>query len=133
MKSGRTALRMGLLRNLSLGVLAVSTLAALWQNYRTHRSVRETRPPDNASLPTMPHVSIILPVRNEEANIDACLDSLLAQDYPDFDVTVIDDGSTDGTPDLLDKWKTRDPRMQVYRVDNLPEGWAGKAHALHTG
>ena len=85
------------------------------------------------SQPLHPELSIIIPARNEEANIDACLDSLLAQDYPDFDVTVIDDGSTDGTPDLLDKWKTRDPRMQVYRVDTLPEGWAGKAHALHTG
>ena len=168
MKSGRTAPRTRLLRNLSLGALAVSALAALWQSYRVHRSVRETHPPDNVPLPTTPHVSIILPVRNEEANIDACLNSLLAQDYPDFDVTVIDDGSTDATPRLLNKWKTRsivgapargalpdphfqvlpnepaDPQgrsgssvagshFQVHRVDNLPEGWAGKTHALHTG
>jgi len=82
-----------------LGALA---LAALWQRYRARRSVKETRPPDDAPLPIpAPHVSIILPVRNEEANIDACLASLLAQDYPDFDITIIDDGSTDATPRLL--------------------------------
>jgi chlorobactene glucosyltransferase len=134
MNSGRTTtgtLMNSLLRYLPLGAL---TLAALWQRYRARRSVKETRPPDDAPLPIpAPHVSIILPVRNEEANIDACLASLLAQDYPDFNITIIDDGSTDATPRLLAEWKTRDQRIQVHRLDILPAGWAGKAHALHTG
>lgn len=123
-----------LLRNLSWGALALSAVAALWQSHRTHRSIREARPPGDAPLPApAPHVSIILPVRNEETTIDACLASLLAQDYPDFDVTVIDDVSTDATPLLLAEWAKRDRRIQVHRIDELPEGWAGKAHALHTG
>ena len=123
-----------LLRSLLLGSLALSAVIALWQSYRSHRSVRENHPPDEAPLPTPPpHVSITLPVRNEEATIDACLSSLLAQDYPDFDVTIIDDGSTDATPQLLAERRTRDERIQVHRIDRLPEGWAGKAHALHTG
>ncbi len=123
-----------LLRNLSWGALALSAFVALWQSHRTRRSIREARPPGDAPLPALaPHVSIILPARNEETTIDTCLASLLAQDYPDFDVTVIDDGSTDATPLLLAEWARRDQRIKVHRLDELPEGWAGKAHALHAG
>src|SRR5260370_797875 len=82
-----------LLRSLPLIALALSAVVALRQSYRAHRSVSENHPPDETPLPTPPPpVSIILPVRNEEAPIDACLASLLAQDYPDFDITIIDDG-----------------------------------------
>ncbi len=123
-----------LLHSLVLGGLSITALIALYQSYRSHRAVRETHPPDDLPLPeTAPHVSIILPVRNEEANVDACLDSLLAQDYPNFSVTVIDDGSSDTTPCLLEQWKTRDFRVDVHRIDELPDDWAGKPHALHTG
>lgn len=119
---------------LHLGALALGMGTAFWQYYRVQRSIKETHPPEVASLPVpTPHVSIILPVRNEETNIDACLASLLAQDYPDFAVTVIDDGSTDATPCLLERWRACDKRVTIYRVDELPEGWAGKAHAMHTG
>src|SRR6266700_4296086 len=114
--------------------LTASALVALWQSYRAHRTVRETHPPREVLLPeSPPHVSIIVPVRNEEATIDACVASLLSQDYPDFDITLVDDGSTDATPHLLAEWARRDHRVQVHRVNQLPDGWAGKVHALHTG
>ncbi len=122
-----------LLRYLSLGALVLSALVALWQSLRVHRSARETHPPDEAPLPMpAPHVSIILPVRNEETTLDACLASLLAQEYPDFDITIIDDGSTDATPRLLAAWSTRDQRIQVHRIDRLPGGWADTRHAPQT-
>src|SRR5205085_10177646 len=122
------------LQHLPLITLTASALVALWQSHRAHRTVRETHPPGEVPLPkSPPHVSIIVPVRNEEATIDACVASLLRQDYPDFDVTLIDDGSTDATPHLLAEWARRDHCVQVHRVDQLPDGWAGKAHALHTG
>ncbi len=123
-----------LFQGLHTGILALGLGTALWQLSRVRRSIKETYPPEAVSLPVPPpYVSIILPVRNEEANIDACLTSLLAQDYPDFTVTVIDDGSTDATPCLLEQWRACDRRVTVYRIDRLPEGWAGKAHAMHTG
>ena len=137
MNPGQTATstwRNALLRYARFVALAVPALVALWQSYRAHRTVRETHPPLDVPLPKQtPHVSIIVPVRNEEATIDACVASLLAQDYPDFDIRVIDDGSTDATPHLLARWARRDQRVQVHRVDQLPGGWAGKAHALHIG
>lgn len=117
------------------GALAAAALVALWQRQRAHRSVSEICPPEQAvSLPSSPpHVTIILPVRNEAAHIDACLASLCAQDYPDFSILVIDDGSTDATPELLAGWLKRDSHVQIQHIDHLPGGWAGKAHALHTG
>jgi chlorobactene glucosyltransferase len=138
MISGRTtgSRRKRLLHSLILGGLSITALIALYQSYRSHRAVRETHPPDDVPLPvpeTAPHISIILPVRNEEANVDACLTSLLTQDYPNFSITVIDDGSTDATPHLLEQWRARDRRIQVHRIDELPDDWAGKPHALHTG
>lgn len=122
------------LRYLPLIGLGINVLIALWQRWRVQRCINELHPPESAALPApVPHVSIILPVRNEEEHIDACLASLTAQDYPDFSIIVIDDGSTDTTPLRLVAWTRRDHRVRVQRVENLPHGWAGKAHALHQG
>lgn len=114
--------------------LALCAAVALRQSIRTRRALAEVTPPEAGPLPEPPpRVSIVLPVRNEAENIDGVLASLLAQDYPEFDLTVIDDGSTDATPRLLAAWAARDPRVQVHRNETLPAGWAGKTHALHTG
>lgn len=83
-----------------------------------------------------PRVSIIVPARDEERNIRRCVESLLAQDYPNYEVIVVDDGSTDATPALLEELRQTAvgrERLRLARVETLPEGWAGKPHALHTG
>jgi chlorobactene glucosyltransferase len=130
---GNTCMK-ALLRSFSTLLLVLAAAVALWQSYRARRSVKEMHPPREVPLPeAVPHISIILPVRNEEENINACVSSLLAQDYPDFDLTIIDDGSTDATPCLLAKWEEQDSRVHVHRIEHLPSGWAGKTHALHTG
>ncbi len=82
-------------------------------------------------------VSVIVPARNEEHNIRRCVESLLEQDYDDYEVIVVDDGSTDGTPLILDELMASHPhgeRLYVLRLRNdLPKGWAGKPHAIHKG
>ncbi|HKV85666.1 MAG TPA: glycosyltransferase family 2 protein [Ktedonobacterales bacterium] len=83
-----------------------------------------------------PLISVIVPARNEERNIVGCVESLLAQSYSRFEVIVVDDGSTDGTPALLTRLAHENRsghELRVVRVETLPEGWAGKPHALHMG
>ena len=73
-----------------------------------------------------PSVSILLPVRNEEHNVEPCLRSLLAQEYADFEVLVLDDQSTDGTGAILAALCAEDQRLQVLGGEPLPAGWLGK-------
>lgn len=84
-------------------------------------------------LEPAPRVSVLLPARNEQHNIKCCLDGLLAQDYPNFEVIVIDDRSTDGTAEIVQKYVRCDGRLRLIRNAKLPEGWTGKNHALHLG
>jgi chlorobactene glucosyltransferase len=121
-------------RALALVPSALCALMAVRQAVRIRRAFAEiTIPADLPLPPAAPRVAIILPVRDEAANIDAVVASLLAQEGVDAEVLVLDDGSTDATPDLLAAWAAREPRLRVRRIEALPEGWAGKAHALHTG
>ena len=84
-----------------------------------------------------PRVSIIVPARNEERNILRCVSSLLEQDYTNYEVIVVDDGSTDNTAGVLDELTathSHSERLFVLRLkDQLPDGWAGKPHAIHMG
>jgi chlorobactene glucosyltransferase len=84
-----------------------------------------------------PFVSIILPARNEERNIRRCVESLLDQEYDNYEVIVVDDGSSDSTPRILDElvaFHVHSDRLYVLRLrDELPQGWAGKPHAIHRG
>jgi len=85
------------------------------------------------SLPENPPlVTILVPVRNEEKNIAACLDALLNQDYPNFEIIVINDRSTDSTQQIAEKYAA-EGRIKLIRVSSLPPNWTGKNYALHTG
>ncbi|HEY9786451.1 MAG TPA: glycosyltransferase [Candidatus Obscuribacterales bacterium] len=78
----------------------------------------------------LPFVSIIVPARNEEAKIARCLESLLSQDYPGFEVIVIDDRSSDRTPEIIESFAKRDRRLKFVRGKDAPQGWVGKCNAL---
>lgn len=75
-----------------------------------------------------PEVSLVIPVYNVESYLAECLDSVLAQTVTDFEVIAIDDGSTDGTPQLLREYARRDRRIRVFRQEN-----AGPGAALNAG
>jgi chlorobactene glucosyltransferase len=77
----------------------------------------------------LPKVSVLVPTRNEERNISTCVRSLLAQDYLDFEVIVVDD-SEDGTWDIL-RSLTGDSRLHILAGKPLPPGWLGKNWACH--
>jgi glycosyltransferase involved in cell wall biosynthesis len=86
---------------------------------------RSARP---GALTAFPTLTIIIPARNEEVNLQRLLPSLLAQDYPSFDVLVYDDGSEDGTSDVVGR--LGDGRVRLLRGEGPPPGWVGKVHAL---
>jgi cellulose synthase/poly-beta-1,6-N-acetylglucosamine synthase-like glycosyltransferase len=70
--------------------------------------------------------------RDEEPTIERCVRSLLAQDYPNFEVLVVDDRSSDRTPQILEALLREAPeRLRVLTIDQLPHGWFGKSHAMH--
>lgn len=79
----------------------------------------------------LPTVSVLVPARNEVANIGPCVSSLLAQRYPHYEVLVLDDDSTDGTARVLASLRKRDGRFHVLRGEPLPPGWLGKHWACH--
>ena len=92
----------------------------------------DARPPGDGEWPS---VSVVVPARNEERNLPRLLPSLLSQRYPNYEVIVVDDQSTDSTPRILAEWAGRDPRLRVVRGVDLPieEGWKGKPFAMHQG
>ena len=81
--------------------------------------------------PGGPLISVLIPARNEARNIRRCLQAVLAQDYPNFEVIVVDDRSSDETPAFLAGLSTAEPRLVVILGKELPAGWAGKPHALY--
>ncbi len=80
-----------------------------------------------------PLISVIIPARNEGRNIRRCVQTLLMQTYPDYEIIVVDDHSTDETPQILTELVKRGSRLEVIHGSDLPIGWAGKPHALVQG
>ena len=80
-----------------------------------------------------PTVSVIVPARNEENNIEGCVSSLSAQDYGPLEIIVVNDNSTDETPARLSRMKALSPRLRVVNGLPLPTGWAGKNWACAQG
>ncbi|KIL47967.1 glycosyltransferase [Jeotgalibacillus campisalis] len=74
-------------------------------------------------------VSILIPMRNEEKNVEDLIKSIKEIHYPSFEVIILNDQSTDKTQDLLDQAIFGDPRFNVITGTPLPEGWVGKVHA----
>lgn len=74
-------------------------------------------------------VSILVPARNEAANIGACLEAARASEGVAVEVVVMDDGSDDGTPAIVSALAAKDARIRLERAPPLPVGWTGKVHA----
>ncbi|CDI05354.1 glycosyltransferase [Candidatus Nitrosotenuis uzonensis] len=81
----------------------------------------------------MPMVSVILPARNEEGFIEKCLDSLLEQDYENYEIIAIDDSSEDDTGKIISEYAKKNPRIVHVSARPKPDGWMGKNWACMEG
>ncbi len=107
-------------------ILLVLFLIFLWNLYVIRE--RKIKKIDDIDLP---FVSVLIPARNEEKNIEQCVISLLNQDYPNYEVIVLNDHSTDNTGSLLSLIKDKYPHLQIIIGAKLPDGWIGKSFACH--
>ncbi|MDZ7265996.1 MAG: glycosyltransferase [candidate division KSB1 bacterium] len=105
-----------------LGLVLVVTL------YNAFTAPLLERPP---VLDDTPFVSVLVPARNEAANIMACLSGLQQQRYARFEIIVLDDHSSDATSALAGTLAAHDRRIRVLAGEPLPAGWTGKNWACH--
>ncbi len=114
--------------SLHLAILLVLFLLGmnLFQNLKKiemYEGIQET-------VPT-PLISVLVPARNEERNIEMCVNSLLNSDYPHLEIIVLDDNSKDGTYDIVQRLSQSHDNLQLIRGKKLPPGWNGKNWACH--
>lgn len=114
-------------------LLLAAVLVLLFQGVALLLALQITRLRPTAAgtpVPSSGRVSVVIAARNEEADIGPTLDALLAQEYPDLEVVVVEGGSSDGTRAVVD---ARAPRVRRIDEPPLPSGWVGKNWACWTG
>ncbi|MFC1915523.1 glycosyltransferase [Chloroflexota bacterium] len=111
-------------------IIAAGLVSFLLNLILNLRSLKKPR--NDCKIPEpAPLVSILVPARNEEINIATCLESLQKQDYPNFEILVLDDNSSDNTANIVERIVSQDSRIQLLRGEPLPQGWAGKPFACY--
>lgn len=111
-------------------IITLGSLSLLILNYLLNLKV--FRFPRIPELPaSTPLLSVLVPARNEEKRIRPCLETLADSKYPNLEILVLDDHSSDGTADLVQKMAQGDPRIRLRSGRDLPAGWTGKAWACH--
>jgi chlorobactene glucosyltransferase len=111
---------------------AVTILALIFANFLINCFIfRDT---SNYLLPDEirdkpPLISILVPARNEERNIRRCLRSLLRQDYPNFEILVLNDNSSDNTAGVVQEYAKKNKNVKLVNGKLLPSGWLGKSYA----
>lgn len=88
---------------------------------------------DGTGNKELPPLTMLVAGKDEEANIERCIRSLLAQTYPRLSIIAINDRSADRTPEILDRLAREDSRLTVIHVRELREGWFGKNNAMREG
>ena len=113
-------------------------IAAAWIVQTTRATFGMARVPRlSDSLPVTdaeaPAISVIFAARDEAEKLPSALATLLAQDYPRYEVIAVNDRSQDATGAILRQFAEANPRLKVIEVSELPPGWLGKPHALMLG
>jgi glycosyltransferase involved in cell wall biosynthesis len=110
-----------------LGCALVPALLYLWNSFlfREPPSLGES----GASATGAPRISVLIPARNEESGIAACVESVLASRHIELEVIVLDDHSSDRTPEIVREIASKDSRLRLEAAPPLADGWCGKQAA----
>lgn len=111
----------------------LSALFTLVVLCRVMRTVPKLEDDDSPTPARWPEISVIVPARDEADTIGSAMRAMLELDYPALEIIAVDDRSSDGTGAVLDALAAQDPRLHVVHIEQLPEGWVGKSHAMHSG
>ena len=111
------------------------SLSALWHLRWVRRlpGLETSAPTQRSAAAGAMQCSVVIAARDEEARIEQTIHHLLAQRGVALEVIVVDDRSRDRTGEILRRLAAEDARLQVKRVETLPDGWLGKCHACHIG
>ena len=125
-------------------LVGLGGVALIWVG--RHRAIararREQSPLHSGSFdgppPRAPKLSVLVAAKDEEENIETCVRTLMDQDYPDFELIVINDRSSDRTGQILDRLAAEytargDERLRPVHVTELRQGWFGKNNAMREG
>lgn len=114
-------------------LVGASVVVLLYQGFALLLAAQMPRldpAPEEPMLPSAPRVSVVIAARNEELDLPTTLDDLLVQDYPNLEILVVEDSSTDRTGEVID---ARAPRVRRVNPPPLPDGWVGKSWACWNG
>ena len=124
---------------LPLTLTGLAALAALvwcsrhlmiWRERRTGLMLTDhsAGPPEKT-----PKISVLVAAKDEAGCIETCVRTMLDQDYPNFEMVVCNDRSTDATAEIVRRIAEDDPRLSLVNITGLPAGWCGKNNAMQTG
>lgn len=85
-----------------------------------------------SSAQPFPKLSVIVTAKDEAHTIEQAMQSLLNTDYPDFEIIVVNDRSSDHTGEIIDRFAQNHPHIKPIHIKHLPDEWLGKVHALHS-
>jgi chlorobactene glucosyltransferase len=123
---------LGIILAINFGILACWTYFLVFISWSISKSPK-LEWTARYRIKSKPKVSIIVPARNEEETILICLQSLLSQDYDNYEVIAIDDSSTDKTPSIISELSEKNHRLIAVKAPPRPEDWIGKNWACFQG
>ncbi len=110
-------------------LLVTAILAVLFLIFLSNLYMLRKKYPPNIPDDRLPFVSVLIPARNEERNIENILRSVLEQDYPNYEVIALNDNSEDRTGEIIDSLKVMFPKLKSINGKELENGWTGKCYA----
>ncbi|MCZ6698117.1 MAG: glycosyltransferase family 2 protein, partial [Planctomycetota bacterium] len=117
----------------------LSVVSMVWLIRHYHITIAQRlRPPIHSGMyrdpaGRLPSITWLVAAKDEESNIESCLQSLTSQDYPDLQIIAINDRSEDETGRIIDRLAGDDDRLTAVHVDRLRQGWFGKNNAMREG